>query len=372
MNNIVLKKMNFAVLIFYTSMLTFTISSLFFSMPVNLIKVCVFFMFVADVYFVATFYSDKREKSKLNTKSIKSWYSKISFILENIFTLTPFFLTFLTLLMVFNVVSFNMVISKSINTVNFFTYTYPNLFFLYIIRIGQFYYAFTKRYQTKFVSSICSKMMLLLFLLLTTIFFLVYTNFNSRVVSKVFTPQNEFIEQLSYNASLYLSEYLQDSYSDSERNEVFSDFATTNNIKEIMLRVGTSLYKTSDRNAFFSKHFVFDMLILKSEEFILILPGKNFSNVVYITLLVFIAITAFILLPVIILCTTLMQKMIANPVNIVIEGFEVRNFNAAIDLTDMEDNEIRKLSEGYNNIYLAQKYRDTCMIDITKRDIEDE
>ncbi len=372
MNNTILKKMHFAVLIFYISILAFTISSLLFSFPVNLIKVCVLFMFAADIYFVATFYSSKREKTKLNTKSIKSWWNKVAFIIENLLILVPFFLTFLTLLMVFNVVSFNMIISKSVNTVNFFTYTYPNLFFLYIIRIGQFYYSFTKKYTSKLISSICSRTTLLLFILLTTTFFLVYNNFNSRVVSKVFTSQNAFIEELTYNASIYLSEYLEDSYSDTERNEIFSDFAATNNIKEIMLRVGTSLYKTADRDSFFNKHFIFDMLILKSDEFVLILPGKNFSNTIYITMLVFIAMSLFILLPVIILNAMLMQKMVVNPVNIIVEGFEVRNFNAAIDISDMEDNEVKNLSEGYNNIYLAQKYRDTCMIDITKRDIEDE
>lgn len=372
MNNTLLKKMNFSVLSFYALMFIFTISALLFSMPINIIRVSIFFIFVSDIYFIITYYSSKKEKAELNTKSLEFFKVKGFFILENLITVVPFFITVLTLLIVFNIVSFNMIVSKNIDTLNFFTYTYPNLFFIYIIRIGQFFYSFAKKCNTKFIASICSKVTLLAFLLITIVFFLAYNNLNSRVVSKVFTTQNQFIEELTYSTSIYLSEYLEDRYSDEERNQIFSDFAATNNVKEIMLRVGNSLYQTNDNREFLAKHFIFDMLILKSEEFILTLSGKNFSRVIYITVLAFIIIASILLFPVILLSRMLLQKTVANAVDIMVEGLNVKSSNIAIDTSDMEKSEMLELCKGYNDIYLAMKYRDLYMNDVQKRDVEDE
>ncbi len=372
MNNFALKKMNFIILSFYALTFIFTIFNLIFSIPITVVKVFIFFMFVSDVYFVVTFYSSKREKLKLNKKSKVYLRAKLIFVLQNLMTLLPFFLTILTLLMAFNIVSFEMIVSKNITTVNFFTYAYPNLFFIYLIRIGQFYYHFAKKYHCQFVASICSKLTLIIFVLLAGIFFIVYYNLNKMVIHKVFTSQNEFIEQLIYNTSMSLSEYLEDSYSDDERRQIFSDFASTNNVKEIMLRVGTSLYQTSDRNDLFNKNFIFDMLIVKSDEFVLVLPGKDFSNAIYLTIIIFIAITACTLFPMIVFLKTILNKMIAAPIRIMTEGIKYKESNAIIDLEDMEDDELLELYTSYNNIYIALKYRDLFMNDMPKREVSDE
>ncbi len=372
MNNALFKKMHFTVLSFYAAIFIFTVCGLFLSMPVNLIKVLVFFMFVADVYFIGVFYSTKREKVTLSTRSMAYFYYKASFVLKNIITIVPFILTILTLLVVFNIVSFNMIVSKSIKTIDLFTYTYPSLFFIYITRIGQFFYYFAKKYPTVFIARILSKVTLVIFLLLTTTCMVVYINLSSKVFSKVFTTQNALIEELTYSASMTLSEYLEDRYNDEERALAFSAFSDTNNIKEIMLRMGNSLYKSPDNIDFYKKHFIFDMLILKSDEFILVLTGKDYSNVVYLTIIIFIAITSFILFPLILLSQKLMEDNIASAINIMVDGFHLQGSNIAIDTTDMKDSEILEMCRGYNNNFLALKYRDLYMSDIKKREIADE
>ncbi len=359
MYNKILKKMEFIVSTIYVSITIAVLYFLLFDLSHNLIRIFIFTMLIFDVYFIITFYSHKKaSKNNFNKKNIKDWIYKIIFIMKNIIVVLPFFVTLLTLLLVFNLISIENLVSRGPRMINLLTYVYPNLFFIYMLRIGQFYYFFSKEYNTKIISDINAKTTISSFILISIVFFVLYINFNDKVLNKIFVKHNNTLEQISYEANSSLSEFLQDYYSDKDREIAFDDFAKTYDIKEIGLRVGPSLYKSENYDAFVKKHFVFETLILKSAEFILVLSGKKFIITIYLAIIIYIIITAFIILPQVIITRFFMEAKFGRQIKIICSGFEDEKFNLAVDTKNMSDDEILKLSKYYNNIYLPLKYRD--------------
>ncbi len=366
MNTKILKKINIAV----CSLYLLNIFAIFFFLSANVfhnfIKAFISIILIIDLYFITIFYSSKQEKkdnTTVNRKSIKYLLSKAIFIIKNIIILAPFFITLLTILLVFNIISIDNIISRNATVISLLTYLFPNLFFVYILRIGQFFYYFSKIYKSKFISDIVSKIAISLFVLISILFMITYFAFNNKILDRLLLNYKNVLEEISFEASSSLSQYLQDDFTDTQRIEAFEDFASAYDIEEIVLRVGGVLYKSENYDDFKKSHFVFETLILKSAEFTLILSGKKFSTPIYISILIFIAASLLLILPLIFIIRFLLLSKIGRYITIMCNGFLNEEFNLSIDINSMEENEILSLAKCYNNIFLPLKYRNKYMND---------
>lgn len=370
MNNKILKKITFIVSTLYVSTIMVILSLLLFNLSHSLIRSFILSILIFDVYFIIVFYSKKNVvKNSFNKKNIKDWIEKIIFIIKNITIILPFFVTLFTLLLVFNVISIDNLVLRGSTTIGLLTYLYPNLFFVYILRVGQFYHFFTKEYETKVIGDINSKAAISSYILISIVFFVLYVNFNDRVLNKIFIGYNDALEEISYEANTSLSEFLQDYYTDTDRQVAFADFAKTYDIEEMRLRVGPSLYKSDNYDNFIEDHFIFEILILKSAEFTLVLSGKKFIVTIYLSIIMYIIITAFIIIPQVIITRFFMEVKFGRQIKIICRGFEDEKFNLNIDIKDMPNDEILRLSKYYNDIYLPLKYREIYIREIKEEEV---
>ena len=117
-------------------------------------------------------------------------------------------------------------------------------------------------------------------------------------------------------------------------------------------------YQSDEWDDFEKKHLLFETAIVQGNGFFIMISGREFIYPFYMFILTYIIVNSIILTFSIIFFKAFLEKKFNAYIDIIIKGFEEDNYIYAIDTDNMEDTEIKILSELYNKILLTYKYRE--------------
>lgn len=306
----------------------------------------VVFEIILDFYFVLSVF--------FKVKDNKIVFQKIGFahLIPGFARILPFLFSLATFLFMNKIIALSDIYSGPDFAISFFR-IYPNLFFIYIIRIFQFYYNFTNEYKYKIVAAVNVKIFFIMFFIISVLFFLSYAVF----INFTNDSYKEFKRLVVSGSNLTLSESLKDGYAEDERKEACKSFANKYGIGEVRLSVGQRLYADDDYDKMLSEKHVFQFTVLKTPEFVFV--TKDYVNVyAYAALALYILLTFILIVPVIIFSRYVMRVEIGNVLYIMKNGFSDKHFNLGVDTSKLSEGEMKEVSELYNNKYLPLKYRD--------------
>lgn len=301
---------------------------------------------VLDFYFVLSVF--------FKVKDNKIVFQKMDFphLIPGFARSLPFLFSFVTFLFMNKIIALSDIYSGSDFVISFFR-IYPNLFFIYIIRIVQFYYHFTNKYKYKIVAAVNVKIFFIMFFIISVLFFIFYAFF----IDFANNSYREYKRLVVSQSNLILSESLKDGYAEDERKEMCKSFANKYGIGEVRLSVGQRLYADDDYDKMLSEKYVFQFTVLKTPEFVFV--TKDYVNVyAYAALALYILLTFVLIVPVIIFSRYVISSEIGNVLYIMKNGFLDRHFNLGVDTSKLSEGEMKEVSELYNNKYLPLKHRD--------------
>ena len=117
-------------------------------------------------------------------------------------------------------------------------------------------------------------------------------------------------------------------------------------------------YRTDDWEDFESRHLLFEAAIMQGNGFLFIGSGKDFTYPYYMFILIYVIVNSLILTCSIIFFKIFLTNKFSNYVNIMIKGFKEDSYIYAIETENMDNTEIKTLSELYNKKLLTYKYRE--------------
>lgn len=341
-NNNLKSNLNFIVLSLSSILIFFMIIYMLLDMKTFVIRFLMMLEFLCDFYLMTRLFY-KYQNYKKNERYI-----------EVLFTVFPFMLSVFNLFYVFNFFSIDRTFLRNVTAASLLTSSYKYIFSVYILRIINMFYTFSKEERKSFNSLLSSKITIFISLALLLIFFIFYMVFSNVFVKQVMPTYNTVSESITFNAQNTLVN--KDIEEDIDEIE-YKAFAEIYDI--IFIYYDNELkYSHENFNRFRENNLLFETSIFQGFGFLFIRSGKVFTAPFYIFLILYIITLSFTLLSIIIFVKYIIKNNLDVYVNIMLRGFKDDNYHYAIDTSAMEENEIKELSELYNNKLLSYKYRE--------------
>lgn len=312
-----------------------------------IMKILIFAEFICSFYFVTIFFYRI------------SKYTRIELFFYLITFLIPFMMSIIGIFYALNFFSLNRVFLKENIISSFLTRGYHFLFMFYITHIIYFFYLFVLESKKTFYSSISSHFIILISSAVAVIFLIIYAVlnwvFDNNIIKSYENTKNEIIYEAE---TTFYKEY-------GAENIEYEGFAKALDIA--MLYYDNELkYRSEEWDDFEKKHLLFETAIIQGNGFFIMISGKEFIYPFYMFIIAYIIINSIILTCSIIFFKIFLEKKFSSYINIIIKGFEEDNYIYAINTDDMDDTEIKTLSELYNKKLLAYKYRERYIKMFTK------
>lgn len=309
------------------------------NMPAYIMRALIFIEFLCSFYFVCVFFY------KINK------YSRIETFFYLVVYLVPFILSILGLFYITNFFSLNRVFLRENIISSFLTRGYHVLFIFYISHIIYFFYLFSIENKKTFCSLISSHFIIVLSIIMAVIFITLYGIINWVFDNKIITSYDNTKNEIIYEAGLAFSQNLNNDELEYE------GFAKSYNMALIYYD-NELKYRTNDWDNFESRHLLFEVTIMLGNGFFFMGSGKEFIYPYYMFILIYVIVNSFMLTFSIMFFKLFLGKKFNNYINIMIKGFKEDSYIYAIDTENMDDTEIKKLSELYNKKLLSYKYRE--------------
>ncbi|PPS21838.1 hypothetical protein [Brachyspira murdochii] len=309
------------------------------NMHTYVMRVLMFIEFLCSFYFVCVFFY------KMNR------YSRIELFFYLVIYLVPFILSILGLFYITNFFSLNRVFLRENIAASFLTRGYHVLFIFYISHIIYFFYLFSSENRTSFYSLISSYFIITISIIMAIIFIVLYGVINWVFDNKIITSYENTRNEIVYEAELAFSQN-----ADNDKLE-YEGFAKSYNMAVIYYE-NELKYRTDDWEDFESRHLLFEAAIMQGNGFLFIGSGKDFIYPYYMFILIYVIVNSLILTCSIIFFKIFITSKFSNYVNIMIKGFKEDSYIYAIETENMDNTEIKTLSELYNKKLLTYKYRE--------------
>ena len=304
-----------------------------------IMKILIILEFLCSFYFVSVFFYRI------------SKYSRIELFFYLITFLIPFMMSILGIFYALNFFSLNRVFLKENIISSFLTRGYHFLFIFYITHIIYFFYLFVLENKKSFYSSISSHFIIIISTVMALILIIIYAVlnwvFDNNIIKSYENKKNEIIYEAE---TTFYGEYNTEDFE-------YEGFAKTLNIA--MLYYENELkYQSDEWDDFEKKHLLFETAIVQGNGFFIMISGREFIYPFYMFILTYIIVNSIMLTFSIIFFKAFLEKKFNAYIDIIIKGFEEDNYIYAIDTDNMEDTEIKILSELYNKKLLTYKYRE--------------
>ena len=317
------------------------------NMHTYMMRVLMFIEFLCSFYFVCVFFY------KMNR------YSRLEIFFYLIVYLVPFILSILGLFYVTNFFSLNRVFLRENIIASFLTRGYHVLFIFYISHIIYFFYLFSVENKNTFYSLISSYFIIIISVIMAAIFIVLYGVINWVFDNKIITSYENTKNEIVYEADIAFGQN-----ADSDDLE-YEGFAKSYNMAVIYYD-NKLKYITDDWEDFESRHLLFETTIMQGNGFLFIGSGKDFIYPYYMFILIYVIVNSLIVTCSIIFFKIFLSSKFDNYVNIMIKGFREDSYIYAIDTENMDNTEIKVLSELYNKKLLTYKYRERFIKMFTK------
>ena len=305
----------------------------------SIMRILIFMEFICSFYFVTVFFYKV------------SKYSRIELFFYLITFLIPFMMSILGIFYALNFFSLNRIFLKENIISSFLTRGYHFLFIFYVTHIIYFFYLFVLENKKSFYSSISSHFIIIISTVMALILIIIYAVlnwvFDNNIIKSYENKKNEIIYEAE---TTFYGEYNTEDFE-------YEGFAKTFNIA--MLYYENELkYQSDEWDDFEKKHLLFETAIVQGNGFFIMISGREFIYPFYMFILTYIIVNSIMLTFSIIFFKAFLEKKFNAYIDIIIKGFEEDNYIYAIDTDNMEDTEIKILSELYNKKLLTYKYRE--------------
>lgn len=306
------------------------------------IKVLFVLEFMCDFYFVTIFFYKMKHFKKFE----KIFYAFVAII--------PFMISILNIFYMVNFFSPERVFIRNPIISSFLTGGYHYLFLLYISHIIYFFYLFALDNKKTFSSITISVFSIFSSITLAIIFIVLYTFLYTVFANKIITTYKTTKENILYEAG---NTFLKETPIDDIE---YSGFSKSYDI--LMFYQGNDLkYSSEDWETYKKQNLLFETSVIQGNGFLFILNGKTFISPFYIFVLIYAIVLSFILTSFIFFSRFFLHKHFESYISIIIKGFKEENYMYAIDTENMEESELKTLSEVYNDKLLPYKYRERYM-----------
>ena len=312
-----------------------------------IMKVLIFMEFICSFYFVTVFFYKVQK------------YSRIELFFYLITFLIPFMMSILGIFYALNFFSLNRVFLKENIISSFLTRGYHFLFIFYITHIIYFFYLFVLENKKTFYSSISSHFIIIISTIIAFIMIIIYAVlnwvFDNNIIKSYDNKKNEIIYEAE---TTFYGEY-------NNENFEYESFAKALDIA--MLYYDNELkYQSDEWDDFEKKHLLFETAIIQGGGFFIMVSGREFIYPFYMFILIYLIVNSTILTSSIIFFKIFLEKKFNGYIDIIIKGFEEDNYIYAINTDNMDETEIKILSELYNKKLLTYKYRERYIKMFTK------
>lgn len=326
----------------------FMITYMIVSVETIYIKSMMMFQFALDFYFLT--------RNIYLHQSYKKKYERVIFLVINV---SIFLMSTFNLFFVFNIFSLNRSFLFVPFIAGLLTRYYHIIFCIYIVRIVLFFYNFALEDKKKLSSLITSRLVVTLSLSFAIIFIVLYSVSNALFFDKLISRYNSTKSTILYEATNLFrqSEDIDGiDYMAFARDYGFQVFYYDMDLK----------YKSENFQEFENRFLLFETSIIQGEGFFFMRSGKIFTLPLYVALLLYSIIFSISITISIFFLKFYMYKKYEVYTNIIISALEEDSYNQAIKIEGMEDIEVKRLSESYNEKILAFKYRERYIKNLLK------
>lgn len=304
---------------------------------IYIMNVLICLEFLCSFYFVCVFFYNVKK------------YSKIELFFYLVIYLMPFILSILGLFYAFNFFSLDRIFLRESIIASFLTRIYHVIFIFYISHIIYFFYLFSVENNHSFFSVLSSNFIVCISIVVALIFIILYSILNWAFDGKISSSYNDVRDNIIYEA--------QTTFSLESDNIDYEGFANSHDIALIYYD-NELKYQIEDWNNFKKKHLLFETAIYQGEGFFILSSGKRFIYSYYIFILAYVIVNSLILVFSIFFFKIFLEKKFNGYMNIMIKGFKEDSYIYAIETDNMDNTEIKELSELYNKKLLSYKYRE--------------
>lgn len=309
-------------------------------MHTSIMRILIFMEFLCSFYFACVFFY------KVNS------YSRVEIFFYLIVYLIPFILSIFGLFYASNFFSLNRIFLRENIISSFLTRGYHVLFIFYISHIIYFFYLFSAENNNTFYSLITSYFIILISVITAIIFIILYGVINWVFDNKIITSYENTKNEIIYEAGLAFSQ----NNTDIDNIE-YEGFSKSYNM--MLLYYDNELkYRSNDWDSFESRHLLFEASIIQGNGFLFMGSSKEFTYPYYMFILIYVIVNSIILTSSILFFKFFLRKKFDNYINIIIRGFNEDSYIYAIETENMDNTEIKTLSELYNKKLLTYKYRE--------------